>query len=241
MTDTTNLRPLRVDIISDVVCPWCAVGYGQLAMAARRSGAALDIHWQPFELNPDMAPEGENLREHLAAKYGSTAEQSAQIRSQLTELGTALGFDFRFGDDMRIYNTFQAHQLIEWAETQGKGHEMKQALLKAYFTDGKDVSDPQVLVQTAEGLGLDAAEAFGAGQRRTRRQRAPARGLLGAARHQWRACNGVRPPPPGDRRTGRRDLRQHSGTAGRCRPQIQLRPPPAPRPVGRTVCHLRDG
>ncbi len=159
MTDTANLRPLRVDINSDVVCPWCAVGYGQLAMAARRSGAALDIHWQPFELNPDMAPEGENLREHLAAKYGSTAEQSAQIRSQLTELGTALGFDFRFGDDMRIYNTFQAHQLIGWAETQGKAHEMKQALLKAYFTDVKDVSDPQVLVQTAEGLGLGAAEA----------------------------------------------------------------------------------
>ncbi|QAX30837.1 DsbA family oxidoreductase [Leisingera sp. NJS204] len=158
--ETSEARPaLRVDIISDVVCPWCAVGYNQLAFAARRAGAVLDIHWQPFELNPDMAPEGEDLREHLAAKYGSTAEQSAQVRAQLTELGEALGFTFRFFDGMRIYNTFQAHQLIEWAEERGKGHEMKQALLAAYFTDGKDVSDPEVLTQAAGNLGLDGSEA----------------------------------------------------------------------------------
>ncbi|UWQ58944.1 DsbA family oxidoreductase [Leisingera caerulea] len=159
MTETTHSPALRVDIISDVVCPWCAVGYNQLAFAARRAGVALDIHWQPFELNPDMAPEGEDLREHLAAKYGSTAEQSAQVRAQLTEMGEALGFTFRFFDGMRIYNTFQAHQLIEWAEEQGKGHEMKQALLRAYFTDGKNVSDPEVLVETTESLGLDGASA----------------------------------------------------------------------------------
>ncbi|UWQ33360.1 DsbA family oxidoreductase [Leisingera sp. M527] len=158
--ETSEARPaLRVDIISDVVCPWCAVGYNQLAFAARRAGAVLDIHWQPFELNPDMAPEGEDLREHLAAKYGSTAEQSAQVRAQLTELGEALGFTFHFFDGMRIYNTFQAHQLIEWAEERGKGHEMKQALLGAYFTDGKDVSDPEVLTLAAGNLGLDGSEA----------------------------------------------------------------------------------
>lgn len=153
-------RPaLRVDIVSDVVCPWCAVGYSQLAFAARRAGVTLDIHWQPFELNPGMAPEGEDLREHLAAKYGSTAEQSAQVRAQLTELGEPLGFTFRFFDGMRIYNTFQAHQLIEWAEVRRKGHEMKQALLKAYFTDRKNVSDIDVLVEAADRLGLDGREA----------------------------------------------------------------------------------
>ncbi|UWQ28211.1 DsbA family oxidoreductase [Leisingera sp. M523] len=158
--ETSEARPaLRVDIISDVVCPWCAVGYNQLAFAARRAGAVLNIHWQPFELNPDMAPEGEDLREHLAAKYGSTAEQSAQVRGQLTELGEALGFTFRFFDGMRIYNTFQAHQLIEWAEERGKGHEMKQALLTAYFTDGKNVSDLEVLADAATSLGLEGAEA----------------------------------------------------------------------------------
>ncbi|AHD01793.1 DsbA family oxidoreductase [Leisingera methylohalidivorans] len=159
MAETPDRPALRVDIISDVVCPWCAVGYHQLAFAARRAGVPLDIHWQPFELNPDMVLEGEDLREHLAAKYGSTAEQSAQVRAQLTELGEALGFTFRFYDGMRIYNTFQAHQLIEWAEERGKGHEMKQALLEAYFTDGKDISDLEVLTQAAESLGLDGAEA----------------------------------------------------------------------------------
>lgn len=159
MAETSNSPALRVDIVSDVVCPWCAAGYSQLAFAARRAGVALDIHWQPFELNPEMAPEGEDLREHLAAKYGSTAEQSAQVRAQLTELGEALGFTFRFFDGMRIYNTFQAHQLIEWAEERGKGHEMKQVLLRAYFTDGKDVSDLGVLAETAESAGLDGAEA----------------------------------------------------------------------------------
>ncbi|OBY28686.1 DsbA family oxidoreductase [Leisingera sp. JC1] len=155
----TPRTALRVDIISDIVCPWCAVGYSQLALAARRTGITLDIHWQPFELNPGMAPEGENLREHLAAKYGSTEAQSAQVRAQLTDLGAALGFTFRFFDGMRIYNTFQAHQLIEWADESGKGHEMKQALLCSYFTNGKDVSDPDVLAETAEAIGLAGTEA----------------------------------------------------------------------------------
>ncbi|UWQ80065.1 DsbA family oxidoreductase [Leisingera sp. S132] len=155
----TPRTALRVDIISDVVCPWCAVGYSQLAFAARRAGVTLDIHWQPFELNPGIAPEGENLREHLAAKYGSTDEQSAQVRAQLTDLGAAVGFTFRFFDGMRIYNTFQAHQAIAWADEHGKGHEMKQALLRSYFTDGKDISDPDVLAEAAESIGLAGSEA----------------------------------------------------------------------------------
>lgn len=154
MTDSSN-SGLRVDIISDVVCPWCAVGYSQLAFAARRAGVALDIHWQPFELNPDMAAEGEDLRAHLAAKYGSTPQQSAEIRKQLTDLGAPLGFAFHFADDMRIYNTFQAHQLIDWAEQHGAAHRMKLALLEAYFTKGQDISDRDTLVACVQDIGLD--------------------------------------------------------------------------------------
>lgn len=156
MTDSLT-HSLRVDIISDVVCPWCAVGYSQLAFAARRLDVTLDIHWQPFELNPDMALEGEDLRAHLATKYGSTPEQSAEIRRQLTELGAPLGFDFRFADDMRIYNTFQAHQLIDWAELQSAGHQMKLALLTAYFAQGRNISDHDTLIAIATEVGLDPA------------------------------------------------------------------------------------
>ena len=100
---------IRVDIVSDVVCPWCAIGYFQLAQAARDTGIAIDAHWHPFELNPAMSDAGENLREHLAAKYGTTLEGSIKARTRLTELGAELGFTFNYTDDMRMVNTFRAH------------------------------------------------------------------------------------------------------------------------------------
>lgn len=153
-------QPLRVDIISDVMCPWCIVGYSQLAKAATDADIDLDVHWHPFELNPQMAEEGENLREHLAAKYGSTPEQSTQARAQLTNLGQALGFEFNFSDDSHMWNTFRAHQLLDWAGEQGKGHDLKMALFKAHFTDAKKLSDPDVLADVAETVGLDRAEAL---------------------------------------------------------------------------------
>lgn len=153
-------QPLRVDIISDVMCPWCIVGYSQLAKAASDADIYLDVHWHPFELNPQMAEEGENLREHLAAKYGSTPEQSTQARAQLTNLGQALGFEFNFSDDSHMWNTFRAHQLLDWAGEQGKGHDLKMALFKAHFTDAKNLSDPDVLADVAEAVGLDRAEAL---------------------------------------------------------------------------------
>ena len=110
---------LRMDIVSDVVCPWCVIGYHQLAKAAEDTGIRIDLHWHPFELNPDMAQEGENLREHLAAKYGTTPEGSIKARARLTEMGAALGFEFNYADDMRMAH-LRAHQLIDWAEDQDR-------------------------------------------------------------------------------------------------------------------------
>ncbi|NOD74910.1 MULTISPECIES: DsbA family oxidoreductase [unclassified Ruegeria] len=163
--------PLRVDIVSDVVCPWCVIGYYQLAKAARDTGVELDLHWQPFELNPEMAEGGENLRDHLASKYGTTLEGSIQARARLTEMGAALGFTFNYADDMRMYNTFCAHQLIDWAAEQGKGHEMKQALFSAFFTHREDISDIKVLADAAAGIGLNHADAQAMLQSRDRTDR----------------------------------------------------------------------
>lgn len=148
-------QPIRVDIVSDVVCPWCAIGYRQLQKAVQDTGIAIDVYWHPFELNPQMADEGENLRDHLAAKYGTTPEDSARARARLTALGADLGFAFNFTDDMRMWNTFRAHQLIDWAAGSGKAHAVKMALFAAYFTKARNISDPQVLAELAQQTGLD--------------------------------------------------------------------------------------
>ncbi|MEH6725067.1 MAG: DsbA family oxidoreductase [Hyphomicrobiales bacterium] len=147
--------PLRIDIVSDVMCPWCIIGYRQLAQALEATGTAHDIHWHPFELNPEMPPEGQNTREHIIEKYGSTAEQSAQSRAQMTELGSGLDIDFRFTEDMRMHNTFDAHQLLHWADTLGRQHDLKMALFTAHFTDGRNLSDKAVLADVAGEIGLD--------------------------------------------------------------------------------------
>lgn len=146
---------VQIDIVSDVVCPWCIVGYKQVEQALARTGMAAYLRWHPFELNPDMAAAGENLREHLAGKYNVTAEQSAAARDRLTALGAGLGFTFRWDDDKRIVNTFGAHQLLDWAASSGLQHPLKLALLAAYFSEGLDVSDPEVLVSVAASVGLN--------------------------------------------------------------------------------------
>lgn len=152
--------PLRIDIVSDVMCPWCVIGYRQLARALKDSGTAHDIHWHPFELNPQMPAEGQNLREHIIEKYGTTPEQSAQSREQMTAIGRDLGIDFRFADDMRMHNTFDAHQLLHWARGQGRMHDLKQALFAAHFTDRRNLSDSAVLADVAGEIGLDRDEAL---------------------------------------------------------------------------------
>ncbi len=156
----TITAEIRIDIVSDVVCPWCIIGYKQLERALGESGVTAELGWHPFELNPQMSEEGENLREHLAAKYGTTPEGSRQARARLTELGAELGFAFNYADDMRMYNTFRAHQLLHWAGTQGRQHALKMALFAAFFTHRRDVNDIEVLAEVAALIGLPKASAL---------------------------------------------------------------------------------
>lgn len=154
-----NSPVIDVDIVSDVMCPWCIVGFRQLEQALAQTGLGARIRWHPFELNPNMPPEGQNLTEHIQEKYGSTAEQSAQNRAQMQSLGTQLGIDFQFSADSRIVNTFAAHQLLDLALSIGQQHPLKLALFEAHFTHGRDVSDPKVLVEIAQEVGLDHHDA----------------------------------------------------------------------------------
>ena len=152
-------EPLRIDIVSDVVCPWCIVGYRQLKQALDATATPYDLHWHPFELNPGMGPEGQNMTEHIMEKYGSSRADSQANRDRLTALGDSLDFTFAFSDDSRMHNTFNAHQLIHWAGTLGRGHDLKQALFTAHFTQGRNLSDPEVLIAIAAETGLDEQEA----------------------------------------------------------------------------------
>lgn len=152
---------LKIDFVSDVSCPWCAIGLHALEQAAERLAGQvqLDWHFQPFELNPNMGPEGQDIGEHLQQKYGASAEQREATRAAIAARGAELGFTFTAGARGRIYNTFDAHRLLHWAEAQGRQLALKHALFKAYFTDGEDPSDHAVLLRLAGAVGLDEAEA----------------------------------------------------------------------------------
>ncbi|MEZ5996393.1 MAG: DsbA family oxidoreductase [Hyphomonadaceae bacterium] len=152
---------LRIDFVSDVACPWCVIGLRSLLVALKALEGAVDaeIVLQPFELNPDMGPEGENVTEHVQKKYGSTREQSNAAREAIRNSGAAFGFVFRYGDDSRIWNTFDAHRLLHWARLEGKQLGLKEALFRANFTDQSPISDRRVLVGAAAAAGLDAARA----------------------------------------------------------------------------------
>ena len=153
--------PIKIDFVSDVSCPWCVVGLGGLETAINRVGDLIDvdIHFQPFELNPQMAPEGENIVEHIGRKYGSSPEQSASARAMIRDRAAESGFEMRMSDQSRIYNTFDAHRLLHWAEEHGKQAALKAALFEAYFTDQLNPGDVEVLADTAASVGLDRAEA----------------------------------------------------------------------------------
>lgn len=154
------MRTLRIDIVSDVVCPWCIIGYKRLQKALQQLSTEItaDIHWHPFELNPTMPEGGENLRDHLARKYGTTEQASVEARETLTQLGQEVGFDFNFFDGMRIYNTRKAHKLLMWANQHHKQNELEMALFEAYFCDGKAVDQPDVLLDIAVSAGLKKSE-----------------------------------------------------------------------------------
>ena len=155
-------QPLRIDIVSDVVCPWCIIGYRQLAEALKQTNTEHEIHWHPFELNSNMPSEGQNLREHIMEKYGSSKEESDASRIRMTEAGSEVSFEFNFNDDTRMHNTFNLHQLLYWAGQQGQKpmHDLKQALFSAHFTDGRNISDNTVLADIAAEVGLDRDEAL---------------------------------------------------------------------------------
>lgn len=157
-----ELLSLRIDIVSDVVCPWCIIGYKQLQLALLQMPGVFDvqIHWQPFELNPAMPAEGQELREHLAQKYGSTPQQGQGIRARLVNLGESLGFKFDYYDGMRMYNTFLAHQLLHWAGEQGRQTELKMALFESFFSRRENVSDPEILALAAGRAGLSVEQAL---------------------------------------------------------------------------------
>lgn len=152
-----NAVPLKIDIVSDVVCPWCIIGYKQLQRALEQRPGQFDvsIRWHPFELNPDMPEQGQDIAEHVAMKYGATAAQSSAARQRLVALGESLGFHFDYSGDRRMRNTFRAHQLLHWADQQGLQTPLKLALFEAYFSRGEDVSSPGVLAAVAGSVGLD--------------------------------------------------------------------------------------
>jgi predicted DsbA family dithiol-disulfide isomerase len=153
--------PLKIDFVSDVSCPWCVIGLRSLEQALERIGdsASADIHFQPFELNPQMPPEGQDIAEHLAQKYGSTREQLLRNQEALRTRGAELGFTFDMAKRSRVYNTFDAHRLLHWAELEGRQLELKRALFAAYFTEGRNPSDRETLVELATQVGLDPAQA----------------------------------------------------------------------------------
>ncbi|MBK9136545.1 MAG: DsbA family oxidoreductase [Betaproteobacteria bacterium] len=152
-------RTLRIDFVSDVACPWCAIGLHALAEAARRVAPEITLNWhfQPFELNPDMPPEGADTVAYLSAKYGIGEVQIRVNQQRIRERGAAVGFTF--GERGRVWNTFDAHRLLAWAAEEGRQRELKEALLQAYHGEGRNPGARDVLLDLAARVGLNTARA----------------------------------------------------------------------------------
>lgn len=152
---------VKIDFVSDVSCPWCAIGLKSLeqALAQLHGEVAAEIHFRPFELNRELGPDGEDSTRYLMLKYNSSAEQIDANREVIRARGEALGFSFRMNRESRVWNTFDAHRLLHWAGLEGRQRELKHALLQAYFSDGENVSDPATLARLAGEAGLDSARA----------------------------------------------------------------------------------
>jgi predicted DsbA family dithiol-disulfide isomerase len=158
-----TVKTLKIDFVSDVVCPWCAIGLASLEIAlARLEGeVAVELHFQPFELHPDMGPEGVEVVPYLAKKYGMSAEQVERNQQAIAERGKAVGFEFRMERRNRTWNTFDAHRLLHWAGEVGAAQQraLKHALLSAHFTEGENPGARAVLLRCAAQAGLDATRA----------------------------------------------------------------------------------
>jgi predicted DsbA family dithiol-disulfide isomerase len=153
--------PLRIDFVSDIACPWCIIGLKSLEDALERLGPEIrpELRFQPFELNPQMPAEGQDVLEHLTQKYGATREQMQQNQETIRARGEEVGFKFDMDRRNRVYNTFDAHRLLHWAQLEGRQPALKHALFAAYFTEGSNVSDPEVLAGVAQRVGLNAIRA----------------------------------------------------------------------------------
>ena len=157
------MAKLRIDFLSDVVCPWCAIGLASLEQALRQLQGEVEaeLHFQPFELDPDMPAGGMDVAENLKRKYGMSDAQLAENQARIRDRGAELGFTFDFNARSRTWNTFDAHRLLHWAavEVPERQLPLKRALLVANFSEGRDISDPAVLGEIAAGVGLDATRA----------------------------------------------------------------------------------
>ena len=158
-----TVKTLKIDFVSDVVCPWCAIGLASLEIALKRlqGEVAAELHFQPFELHPDMGPEGVEVVPYLAKKYGMSAEQVERNQQSIAERGKAVGFEFRMERRSRTWNTFDAHRLLHWAGEVGAAQQraLKHALLSAHFTEGENPGAREVLLRCAAQAGLEAARA----------------------------------------------------------------------------------
>ena len=153
---------IKLDIISDVVCPWCAIGYKRLEQAISELGLQdrVDIEWQPFQLNPHMPKEGQNVQEHITEKYGSSLEQQQLSQERMADFGAELGFKFDYFDEMKMVNTNDAHILLDYAKEYGKQTELNMRLMTAFFGERKDVSDRSILIEEIKAVGLNVDEAM---------------------------------------------------------------------------------
>jgi len=154
------MQSLKIDLVSDLVCPWCYIGYKQFekALTLMQTKVDLELEWHPFELNRTLPAEGEAIAQHLQRKYGVEPGVMSAQRQQMIDLASSLGINLTYGEGRRIYNTFNAHRILHWAREQGKQNAFNLALFKAYFEQGFNPSDPEVLMDTARDLSLDAGE-----------------------------------------------------------------------------------
>jgi len=151
------MKTIQIDIVSDVVCPWCAIGFANLNTALKELTESVEaqVEWHPFQLNPNMGKAGQDINEHLTEKYGLSAEKLNDNRQHITSIGKKSGVEFKLGERGRIYNTLDCHILLHWAGEQGKQTQLKLALFKAYFSEGLDISDQAVLLDVVASVGLD--------------------------------------------------------------------------------------
>jgi predicted DsbA family dithiol-disulfide isomerase len=153
---------IKIDIVSDVVCPWCTIGYKRLEKAISEMGIQdrVEIEWHPFELNPNMPEEGENVQEHIANKYGASLEDQKHSQEQMKEAGAELDFKFDYFEEMRMVNTRDAHILLEFAKENGKQTDLKMRLVESFFSERKDVSNKETLKLLLQEVGLNVNEAM---------------------------------------------------------------------------------